>query len=122
MKMTADHLHPIALILLAEAHVTVPVPLRHAGVVHHEEVHLKTVCTSPLYLVVVGANELNHFNTTSFTRGGWGHVVLKIEFGYFTSLFPDNLQVYIQIIYKFILRLYSDNVQVHIQIIYKFIF
>ena len=76
--MTADHLHPIALILLAEAHLAVPVPLRHAGVVHHEEVHLKTVCTSPLYLVVVGAYELNHFYTTSLAGGGGGHVVLKI--------------------------------------------
>ena len=82
--MTSDHLHPITLILLAEAHVAMPVPLRHAGVVHHEEVHLKTVCASPLYLVVVGANELDHFNTTSFTGGSGGHVVLKIG-GYATG-------------------------------------
>merc|ERR1712106_32896 len=79
LMMTSDHLHPITLILLAEAHVAMPVPLRHAGVVHHEEVHLKTVCASPLYLVVVGANELDHFNTTSFTGGSGGHVGLRIS-------------------------------------------
>ena len=77
-KMTADHLHPVTLILLAEAHVAVPVPFCHAGVVDHEEVDLKTVCTSPLNLVVVSPYELDHFYTAAFTGGGWGHVALKI--------------------------------------------
>ena len=58
--------------------MTVPVSLRHAGVVDHEEVDLKTVCTSPLNLVVVSAYELDHFYTAAFTGGGWGHVALKI--------------------------------------------
>ena len=76
--MTADPLHPVTLILLAEAHVAVPVPLRHAGVVNHEEVDLKTVCTSPLNLVVVSPYELDHFHTAALTGGGGGHVALKI--------------------------------------------
>ena len=76
--MTADSLRPITLILLAEAHVAMPVPLRHAGVVDHEEVDLKTVCTSPLNLVVVSAYELDHFYTAAFTGGGRRHVALQI--------------------------------------------
>ena len=68
--MTADPLHPVTLILLAEAHVAVPVPLCHAGMVDHEEVDLKTVCTSPLNLVVVSPYELDHFS--SLHRGRWG--------------------------------------------------
>ena len=77
--MTAEDIDPITFILLAEAHVAVPVPLRHAGVVDHEEVDLKTVCTSPLYLVVVGAYELDHFHTATFAGGGGRHVALKIK-------------------------------------------
>ena len=34
---------PVALVLLAEAHVAVTVALGHAGVVHHEEVDLEVV-------------------------------------------------------------------------------
>ena len=75
--MTADHLGRVAFVLFAEAHVAVPVPLRHAGVVDHEEVDLKTVCTSSLYLVVVGAYELDHFHTATFAGRGGGHVALK---------------------------------------------
>jgi len=76
--MIIDHLHPIALILLTEAHVAVPVPLCHAGVVHHEEVHLKSVCTSSLNLVVMSSYELNHLHTASITWLGRGHVALRI--------------------------------------------
>ena len=43
---------PIALVLLAEAHVSVPVTLGHARVVHHEEVDLEVVRARPLHLVV----------------------------------------------------------------------
>ena len=75
--MTIDHLHPIALILLAEAHVAVPVPLRHAGVVDHEEVHLKSVCTGSLNLIVMSSYELNHLHTASITWFSRGHVGLK---------------------------------------------
>ena len=76
--MTADPLNPVALIPLAEAHVAVPVPLRHTRVVDHEEVDLKTVCTSPLNLVVMSPYELDHFHTAAFTGGGGGHVALQI--------------------------------------------
>jgi len=77
--MTAEDIDPITFILLAEAHVTVPVSLRHAGVVDHEEVDLKTVCTSSLNLVVVGAYELDHFHTATFAGGGGGHVALRVR-------------------------------------------
>jgi hypothetical protein len=42
----------IALVLLAEAHVPVAVTLGHAGVVHHEEVHLEVVRARSPNLVV----------------------------------------------------------------------
>ena len=42
----------VALVLLAEAHVAVPVALRHAGVIHHEEVHVKVVCARSSNLIV----------------------------------------------------------------------
>ena len=42
----------IALVLLAEAHVAVAVTLGHAGVVHHEEVHLEVVRARSTNLVV----------------------------------------------------------------------
>ena len=70
--------HPIALILLTEAHVAVPVPLCHAGVVHHEEVHIKAVCTCSLNLVVMSSYELNHLHTAPITWLGGGHVALEI--------------------------------------------
>jgi len=76
--MTVDPLHSITLVLLAEAHVTVPVPLRHAGVVHHEEIHLKGVCTGSLYLVVMSSYELNHFHTAPITWLGGRHGALRI--------------------------------------------
>jgi len=76
--MTVDPLHSITLVLLAEAHVAVPVPLRHAGVVHHEEVHLKGVCTGSLNLVVMSSYELNHLHTAPITWLGGGHGALRI--------------------------------------------
>jgi len=78
--MTVGSLHPIALVLLAEAHVAVPVPLRHAGVVHHEEVHIKAVCTGSLYLVVMSPYELNHLDTAPITWLGRRHVALEMIF------------------------------------------
>ena len=42
----------VALVFLAEAHVTVPVSLGHAGVVHHEKVHIEVVGARSLHLVV----------------------------------------------------------------------
>ena len=51
-KAAGDH-GRVALVLLAEAHVTVPVALRHAGVVHHEKVHVETVCAGSLDLIVL---------------------------------------------------------------------
>ena len=78
--MPVDHLHPITLILLTEAHVAVPVPLRHAGVVHHEEVHIKAVRTGSLYLVVMSPYELNHLHTAPITWLGGRHVALEMIF------------------------------------------
>ena len=75
--MPVDHLRPITLILLTEAHVAVPVPLRHAGVVHHEEVHIKAVRTGSLYLVVMSSYELNHLDTAPITWFGGRHVALE---------------------------------------------
>ena len=82
----------VTLVLLTETHVSVPVALRHARVVHHEEVHLKCVRAGPLYLgvgfgnldkenkacylIVVGTNELDNLYTTSVTGLGGRHVVL----------------------------------------------
>ena len=43
----------VAHVLLAEAHVAVPVALGHAGVVHHEEVYVEIVRASSLDLVVL---------------------------------------------------------------------
>lgn len=43
----------VALVLLAEAHPAVAVSLRHARVVHDEEVHLEVVRARPLDLVVL---------------------------------------------------------------------
>ena len=77
MKVTADYLHPIALILLTKAHVAVPVALRHAGMVHHEEVHLKMLGAGPPDLVMVRANVLDHLDTTAGAGGGGRHVCLK---------------------------------------------
>jgi hypothetical protein len=48
----------VALVLLAEAHVAVTVPLRHASVVHHEEVDLEVVGACPPDLVVLWNNGL----------------------------------------------------------------
>ena len=76
-KMTADPLHPITLILLAEAHVAVPVALRHAGIIDHEEVDLKMLWASSSNLVVVSPYELDHFYTAAFTGGGGRHPSLK---------------------------------------------
>jgi len=76
--MTVDSLHSITLVLLTEAHVAVPVPLCHAGVVHHEEVHLKGVCTCSLNLVVMSSYELNHLHTAPITWLGGGHGALRI--------------------------------------------
>jgi hypothetical protein len=75
--MTADPLHPVTLILLAEAHGAVPVPLCHAGVVDHEEVDLKMLWASSSNLVVMSAYVLDHFYTAAFTGGGGGHPGLK---------------------------------------------
>ena len=75
--MTTDPLHPITLILFAEAHAAVPVPLRHAGVVDHEEVDLKMLRASSSNLVVVSAYVLNHFYAAAYTGGCGGHPGLK---------------------------------------------
>ena len=56
----------VALVLLAEAHVTVPVTLRHASVVHHEEVHVEVVSASALHLVVF-CNKITWTNEISTT-------------------------------------------------------
>ena len=75
-RMIYDPLPPITLVLLAEAHVAVPVPLRHAGVVDHEEVHLKCVSTCSLNLVMLCSYELNHLDTTPITRNSGWHSAL----------------------------------------------
>ena len=59
----------VTLVLLAEAHVAVPVSLGHARVVHHEEIHVEVVRASALHLVVfcnkkTRANEIS----TTYTR------------------------------------------------------
>ena len=78
--MSIKLFHSITLILLTEAHVAVPVPLRHAGVVHHEEVHIKAVRTGSLYLVVMSPYELNHLDTAPITWLGGRHVALEMIF------------------------------------------
>ena len=43
----------VALVLLTEAHVAMPVALCHAGVVHHEEVDLEVVSACSPDLIVL---------------------------------------------------------------------
>jgi len=76
--MSGDPPPPITLVLLAEAHVAVPVSLRHTGVVHHEEVHLEVVSAGSLNLVVLCSYELNHLHTAPITWHGGRHVSLRI--------------------------------------------
>ena len=37
----------IAIIFLTEAHAALPTPLCHADMVHHEQVDVQVICTSP---------------------------------------------------------------------------
>jgi len=59
--------------------VPVTVALSHAGVVHHEEVHLKVVRARSLDLIMIRAYELDHLDAASFTWSNRGHVVLGIS-------------------------------------------
>ena len=68
----------VALIFLAEAHVTMSVALGHASVVHHEKVHFEIVCTSSLDLVMLGTNELDHLHAATFTGKQRGHRALNL--------------------------------------------
>ena len=54
----------VALIFLAEAHVTMSVALGHTGVIHHEKIHFEAVRARPLDLIVLGSYELDHLHTT----------------------------------------------------------
>ena len=66
----------VTLILFTETHVTMPVSLSHASMIHHEEVDLKTVSAGPLDLVMLCSNELNHLHTTALTWSCWRHRAL----------------------------------------------
>ena len=67
----------VALVLLTEAHVAVSVALRHAAVVHHEEVDLQVLCAGPLDLVVLRPDELHHLHTTPVARLQRRHCLLQ---------------------------------------------
>ena len=59
--------------------MTVPVALRHAAVVHHEEVDLQLVGAGPPDVVVLRPNEVDHLDTATLAWGGRGHRALKLR-------------------------------------------
>jgi len=53
-----------------------PVAFSHAGMVHHEKVHIKIVSTSSFHLIVLCTDELHHFDTAAFTFYNRWHMFL----------------------------------------------
>jgi len=58
--------------------VSVSVTLGHTAVVDHEEVDLEVVCAGPPDVVVLGADEVDHFDTAAVTLPGPGHGTLGV--------------------------------------------
>ena len=52
--------------------------LRHAAVVHHEEVYLQLVGAGAPDVVVLRPNEVNHLDTATLAWGGGRHRTLKL--------------------------------------------
>ena len=73
----------VAFVLFTEAHVTVPVALRHAAVVHHEEVDLQLLGAGPPDVVVLRPYEVNHLHTATLARSGRRHRALKLSLQFY---------------------------------------
>ena len=65
-----------ALALHSQVHI-LPVPLRHAAVVDHEEVDLEGVSASAPDVVVLSAYEVDHLDTASLALPGGWHCTLQ---------------------------------------------